>query len=147
VVDRGPAMRRLAALAALGGTVAVVAALVLAHQHSFSEAAGGWMAGTAASLATLRGLSGRPARTGGPASAWPIVAFACCALVTGMVPVGYLMVKAALVLSGNHRPTPWAQQQHFPTLSDRRQACPVHHSFNYPGSDRARSTADRRIRC
>jgi hypothetical protein len=141
-----PVIRRLAAFGAIAATTGVAMALVVARQHSPAEAAGGWLAGMAACAVTLRRLPVRRQQASG-AAAWPVVAFAFCACVTGIVPVGYWMVKAALLLSGNRRPTPWTQQPDFSTMSNRRQACPVHPSTMYPGSDRASSTAARRTRC
>lgn len=145
-----PTLRRLAACAAVAATITLSASLVLARQHTTSEAAAGWLAGMAAALVTLRALSPCPGpgvRLPGATFAWPIAAFACCACFTGVVPVGYLMVKAALVLSGNRRPTPWMPNTHFTNMSDRRQACSAHPSFTYPGSGKASSTENRRTRC
>jgi hypothetical protein len=85
----------VAAGLAMGGVVA--AALVHAGEHTTAEAIAGWLifAGDAPTP---------PARRAVPCA---VLAFVAIAWAIGSVPVGWWMIKAALVLSGNSQPTPW----------------------------------------
>jgi hypothetical protein len=87
--------------------LAVATALVADGQHTPAEAAGGWFVGATAALASIRLLdSARPPAFGGALAA-SLLAFALCAWVIGVMPVGYWMIRVALALSGNAAPHPW----------------------------------------
>jgi hypothetical protein len=145
---RPPAARLFAVTAAVSASLAVAVALVLARQHTLAEAALGWLVGTAAALATVRALPAVPPRRhAGGALAWSVVAFTLCILIVGIVPTGYLMVRAALALSGNAAPTPWKPRPDFPTKLVRRQACSIPSAFTLHGSEPTRSTKHRGSRC
>jgi hypothetical protein len=109
MLQHGSAQLRRAGVAAgllLGAAMAAL--LVALGAHTLSEALAGWAMGALVSLGALR-LAGRP-----PAPARPLPAFACyCAvyLVSAWImqsaPVGYWMIKVALLLSGNRHPFAW----------------------------------------
>lgn len=103
----GRRVRTAATAAGLALGIVVASALVVDDQHTLTEAVGGWLLGSAASLAAVRALDGARAPAFGGALAVSLLAFALCAWVIGVVPVGYWMVKMALALSGNTVPTPW----------------------------------------
>jgi hypothetical protein len=101
---------RARAIAAGGGLVlasVVAAALVYAGEHTLAEAVAGWLIGTSAFLCTAH-LAGdvRPPPAG-RAIACAALAFMASAWLMRSVPVGYWMIKVALILSGNAAPAPW----------------------------------------
>ncbi len=94
-----------AATVALGSLVA--AALVHAGEHTVAEALGGWLIGAGAAVCGIH-LAGDVA-VPPPGKAVLFCAVTCIGVVLLMrrVSVGWWMVKVALALSGNPRPTPW----------------------------------------
>jgi hypothetical protein len=90
---------------ALGAAVA--AALVQAREHSLVEALAGWTLGAAAFLLGARLSAATPAPPVGRVLAVSLLAFAVAAWTIGPLPLGYWMIKLALVLSGNQAPFPW----------------------------------------
>jgi hypothetical protein len=103
----GVALRTAATVAGMGLSMVVTAALVLDGQHTLAEAAGGWLVGSAAALAALETIDAAMPPIRGTALPASLLAFALCAWIIGVLPVGYWMVRMALVLSGNTAPTPW----------------------------------------
>ena len=85
----------------LGALVGVL--LVLNEDHSAAEALAGWLAGAAISLGSIRlGAPGWPPR---PAPAlgllWATLALLAAAWLMDSAYIGYWMIKAARLLSGN----------------------------------------------
>jgi hypothetical protein len=103
----GTAIRTAATAAGMGMGIVVAATLVLEHQHTPAEAAGGWLVGTAASLTTLGALDAARPPAFGTALPAALLAFALCAWMIGAAPIGYWMIRMALALSSNTAPTPW----------------------------------------
>ena len=109
MLQQSPAAVRQAGVAAgllLGAAMAVL--LVTLGAHTLSEALAGWAMGALVSLGGIR-MAGRPL-----SAARPLPAFACfcvvllsSAWIMKSAPVGYWMIKAALLLSGNRRPFAW----------------------------------------
>jgi hypothetical protein len=104
---RSPRARALAAGLGLGLAAVVAAALVHADEHTLAEALAGWLIGASAFLFTVH-LAGELRQ---PPGAGAFACAACVFLATAWlihrIPVGYWMIKVALVLSGNAAPTPW----------------------------------------
>jgi hypothetical protein len=90
---------------AMGGVVA--AALVHAGEHTTAEAIAGWVIGAATVLCGIHFAGDAPMPPARRAVPCAVLAFVAIAWAIGSVPVGWWMVKAALVLSGNSQPTPW----------------------------------------
>jgi hypothetical protein len=109
MLQQSPAQARQAGVAAgllLGAAMAVL--LVALGEHTLSEALGGWAMGALVSLGGIR-MAGRPLA---PARPMPALACFCAAFLSAAwimksAPVGYWMIKAALLLSGNRRPFSW----------------------------------------
>lgn len=90
---------------ALAG-LAVALMLVLHGEHSAAEAAAGSVLGAAVAVAGI-GLAGRrPATLPFPALACSALLLAGASTLMGTAPVGYWMIKAARILSGNAKPYP-----------------------------------------
>lgn len=90
---------------ALGALMAVL--LVALDEHSVAEAAAGWLLGAAVSLGTVRLAGPPPPRN-------PSYGLVFCGLVLlsaawflRKVPLGYLMIRTAVRISGNCAPFPW----------------------------------------
>jgi membrane-associated phospholipid phosphatase len=98
---RNQALRTAAAGAglALGAVVSIM--LVLAGQHTLSEAVGGASLGALVSLGSIRLASDLPAARPWQGMAGAVLVFALAALTIKSVPAGYLMARAAHALSGN----------------------------------------------
>ncbi len=97
----GARARALGAMAGLGLGALVAAALVAGGEHSWAEALAGWCAGAAASLGALRlGGTLAPLRPLGAVLAFALV-FVAAAWLMQSVHLGYWMIKAARLLSGN----------------------------------------------
>ena len=94
-----------AASLALGAMVA--AALVHAGEHTAAEAIAGWLIGAGASVCAIHLAGDVAAPPAGRAIVCCALAWAAVAWVLHSAPVGYWMIKIALALSGNARPTPW----------------------------------------
>jgi hypothetical protein len=109
LVSAGQAARTRAIAAGAGLVLAAVvaAALVDAGEHTLAEAVAGWLIGTGAFLCTAH-LAGdvRPPPAG-RAIACAALAFMASAWLVRSVPVGYWMIKVALILSGNAAPASW----------------------------------------
>jgi hypothetical protein len=94
-----------AATLALGTLVA--AALVHAGEHTAAEAIAGWLIGAGASVCAIHlAVDVAPP----PAGRAVLLCAAACIGIAWMLrraPLGYWMIKVALALSGNTRPTPW----------------------------------------
>lgn len=98
---------RRAALAGLAGGIALGALvalwLVLLREHSGAEALAGWCLGAAVSPLALRLAGPFP-----PPAAWPgaaafVLVFAAGSWLMQWAPVGYWMIVAARILSGNQQ--------------------------------------------
>ncbi len=109
MLQQSSAQARQAGVAAgllLGAAMAVL--LVALGEHTLSEALAGWAMGALVSLGGIR-MAGRPLA---PARPMPALACFCAAFLSAAwimksAPVGYWMIKAALLLSGNRRPFSW----------------------------------------
>jgi hypothetical protein len=95
---------RLATLPGVLAGLAVTFLLVLHGEHTAAEALAGCLLGAAVSTAGVRlaGAAPPPPRT--PVLACSMLLLAAAAALLGSAPVGYWMIKAARVLSGNARP-------------------------------------------
>jgi hypothetical protein len=94
-----------AATVAMGALVA--AALVHAGEHTAAEAIAGWLIGAGATVCAIRLAGNAAAPPAGKAALLCALACIGIAWVLHRAPLGYWMVKVALALSGNTRPTPW----------------------------------------
>jgi len=94
----------LAAGAALALAAVVAAALVHAGEHTLSEAVSGWIIGAAVFACAVRLASPTAPPLPATAVACAALAFLVTAWTIRSAPVGYWMIKVALVLSGNSAP-------------------------------------------
>jgi hypothetical protein len=94
-----------AATVAMGALVA--AALVHAGEHTAAEAIAGWLIGAGATVCAVRVAGNAAAPPAGKAALLCALACIGIAWLLHRAPLGYWMVKVALALSGNTRPTPW----------------------------------------
>ena len=99
--------RNAIAIAALALGVAVAAALVGAGEHTVTEAAAGWLIGSATFLGARRLLAGVPPPPPARALAGAVLAFGACAWAVAPAPFNYWMIRVALALSGNPSPYRW----------------------------------------
>jgi hypothetical protein len=100
----GAQARRAGALAGLGLGALVAILLVAGGDHTAAEALAGWAMGAAAALGAIRLAAGTPAPPVLPGVACALLAFTATAWMMKSAPVGYWMIKAALILSGTGRP-------------------------------------------
>lgn len=107
VRGRGHAQRRGALAIGLAAGAIVALALVAGGEHSASEALAGWAMGAIASVSTVCLARDMPATGPDYGLACAIATFAVAAWLIESVPVGYLMARAALALSGAERLHPW----------------------------------------
>jgi hypothetical protein len=103
----GPALRLGATAAVLALGTVVAAALVHAGEHTAAEAIGGWLIGAAASLSAIHLIGDVATPPSGRAVLFCTLAFGAIAWVLRSMPIGWWMIKVALVLSGNSRPSSW----------------------------------------
>lgn len=94
-----------AATVALGALVAT--ALVHAGEHTAAEALAGWLIGAGASVCAIHLTGDVAAPPAGRAALFCTLAVGAIAWALKSAPLGYWMIKVALALSGNARPTPW----------------------------------------
>lgn len=104
---QGDTVRALPVAAGLMLSGVVAAALVQAGEHTVAEAAAGWLTGTAAFLVAVHLAGNTPVPPPGRALACALLAFLVTARLVHGAPLGWWMIKAALVLSGNTATTPW----------------------------------------
>ncbi|QJE02882.1 phosphatase PAP2 family protein [Massilia forsythiae] len=104
-----PAMRRAVTGTALALAAVVAAALVHAGEHTPAEATVGWLIGIGAFVCAVRLTHDAPPAPRPVALACAIAAFIATAWAIRWLPVGYWLIKLALLLSGNHAPFPWDQ--------------------------------------
>ncbi|MDB5908448.1 MAG: rane-associated phospholipid phosphatase [Massilia sp.] len=90
----------------LGALMGVL--LVVANEHSLSEALAGWMTGAAVSLGAIR-MAGAlpPGRAGSHGLLCSTLAFMSATWLMHAVPHGYLMFRTAAMLSRNLAPLAW----------------------------------------
>jgi hypothetical protein len=103
----GTALRLTGTAATLALGTLVAAALVHAGEHTAAEAIAGWLIGAGATVCAIH-LAGDVAPP--PAGKAFLLCAAACIGIAWMLrraPLGYWMIKVALALSGNTRPTPW----------------------------------------
>jgi hypothetical protein len=103
----GTALRFTATAAALALGTLVAAALVHAGEHTAAEAIAGWLIGAAASVCAIHLTGDVATPPTGRAVIFCTLAFGVIAWALRSAPLGYWMIKVALALSGNSRPTPW----------------------------------------
>jgi hypothetical protein len=103
----GAALRLTATAAALALGTLVAAALVHAGEHSAAEAVAGWLIGAAASMCAIYLTGDVATPPTGKAVVFCALAFGAIAWALRSAPLGWWMIKVALVLSGNSHPTPW----------------------------------------
>ena len=103
----GTAVQRTALPAGLGLGSLVACALVLGGEHTPAEALAGWTLGAAASAGTVCVARDLPRTRPAHGLAGAALTFALAALLMQWLPVGYLMAKAALALSGADRLHAW----------------------------------------
>lgn len=98
---RGPSARHagIAAGLALGALVALL--LVLAREHSVAEALAGWSMGGLVSLAAIRLAGALPPCRPLPSVVSFALVFAAAAWLMQSAHVGWWMIKAARLISGN----------------------------------------------
>lgn len=102
----GPSLRCAGVAAGLGLGLAVGVLLVAYDFHSAAEAVAGSLLGAAISLAWIR-LAGPAAMAPSPARlGWFALVFLAGAWLMSFAHVGWWMIRAATLLSGNHRPYP-----------------------------------------
>lgn len=99
------AVMGLGAGLALGAVVA--AALVVGGEHAVSEALAGWGIGALVSAAAWITLRDTSTETGSRAVVMAVTVLLVTAWCLRAVPVGWWMIKTALVLSGELRPHQW----------------------------------------
>jgi len=107
VYRRGLRIRQVAVTAGLALGAAVALTLVIANEHTLAESAAGWLMGATASLASILLARDLPANGSLGRTAFAVLAFAFVAWLTSQVPVGYLMARAALALSGSDQLHRW----------------------------------------
>jgi hypothetical protein len=97
----GPRLRVAAMTAglALGALVALL--LVLMRHHSVAEATAGWAVGALVSVATVRWAGPMPPPRPLTGLVWFALVFAATAWLMQSAHIGYWMIKAARLLSGN----------------------------------------------
>ena len=100
-----PRLTAAGATLALGAMVA--AALVHADEHTAAEAIAGWLIGAAASGCAIYLAADVPPPPARRAVVCCVLAWSVVAWAMRWTPLGWWMVKVALVLSGNRHPTPW----------------------------------------
>lgn len=105
-----PATRRALTGTALALAAVVAAALVHAGEHTPAEAMAGWLIGIGAFACVVRLTDKAPAAPRRTALACAAAAFIATAWAIRSLPVGYWLIKLALVLSGNRVPFPWDHQ-------------------------------------
>jgi riboflavin transporter FmnP len=103
----GASLRLGATAAALALGTLVAAALVHAGEHTAAEAIAGWLIGAAASLCAIHLASDVATPPAGRAILFCTLAFGAIAWALRSAPLGWWMIKVALVLSGNARPSSW----------------------------------------
>jgi hypothetical protein len=103
-----PRVRAAVALAALALAERVAAALVQAGEHTWTEAAAGWLIGAAVFVCALRLTADVPAVPPLAATSAALLAFGVTAWVVEHAPLNHWMIAVALVLSGNSSPHPWS---------------------------------------
>jgi len=84
---------------ALGALVALM--LVVLREHSLAEVSAGWAVGAMVSIAAIRLADGLPALPLLPSALWFALAFAAGMCLMESAHIGYWMIKAARLLSGN----------------------------------------------
>jgi hypothetical protein len=84
---------------ALGALVALM--LVVLHEHSIAEAGAGWAVGALASIAAIRMADRLPALPLLPSALSFALAFAVGMCLMESAHIGYWMIRAARLLSGN----------------------------------------------
>lgn len=92
---------------ALGLGVAIAMLLVIGEEHTFAEAASGWLLGAAVSVAGVTWSHDLRTARLLPGLWWSLPVFAIGAWLMQSAHVGYWMVKLALALSGNSHPHSW----------------------------------------
>jgi hypothetical protein len=102
-----PALRRAAAGVGLLLGALVAAMLVAASEHTVAEAAAGWVTGAVVSLTAIRYAQTQPFPRSMHSLGYAVIAFIGTAWLMKWVPLGYLMARAALALSGNDRLHSW----------------------------------------
>lgn len=103
-----PRVRAAVALAALALAAGVAAALVQAGEHTWTEAAAGWLVGAAVFACALRLAADVPASPLPAGVGAALLAFGLTAWVVEHAPLNRWMIAVALVLSGNSSPYPWS---------------------------------------
>lgn len=102
-----PQARNAAIVAGLALGAAMAVLLVVLREHTIAEAMAGWAMGALVSLGGVRMAGSLPPARPLPAFACCCLVFLCAAWIMRSAPVGYWMIKAALLLSGNRRPFSW----------------------------------------
>ena len=101
------ALRMAGVAVGLAFGLSISSLLVVLEHHSLSEALAGFLMGALISLGGIRMASDVP--SGKPLTHWICfgLVFLAAAWLMKSAPVGYWMIRAALVLSGNSRPYAW----------------------------------------
>lgn len=103
---RSSAARHAAIGAGLGLGALVALSLVALREHSAAEAVAGWLIGAVASLAAIRLAGVLPPMRPLPSAVSFALVFIAAAWLMESAHVGYWMIKAARLLSGNQRVFP-----------------------------------------
>lgn len=93
----------IGAVLGLGLGLLVATLLVLMHEHSMAEALAGWATGALASVASIRWGGPLPPPRPLPGLVWFALVFATAAWLMQSAHVGWWMIKAARLLSGNDK--------------------------------------------
>ena len=96
-----PALRRLGTVLGVALGVLVAVLLVMLCQHSAAESLAGCALGIAVSLGGIRLAAQLHAVRAWPGLACAALTFFCAAWLMGSAPLGWWMIKAARLLSGN----------------------------------------------
>jgi hypothetical protein len=93
--------------AGLGLGVLMAVLLVVLDEHTVAETSAGWAMGAAISLGGIRLAGELPSNRPSYSLACFGMVFLAAVWLMKSVPIGYWMIKAALLLSGNARPYAW----------------------------------------
>lgn len=101
---QGALLRAAAGAAGFGLGALVAVLLVAADEHSAAEALAGWTLGALLALVAIELAAGSPAPPALQGMASAATVLIGTTWLMRSAPIGWWMIKAALVLSGSHRP-------------------------------------------
>jgi hypothetical protein len=99
--DAGNRLRAAGVVAGLCLAAVVAMLLVAMREHSAAEALAGWLTGALVSVTTIHGAGPLPPPRPLAGVLWFALAFITAAWLMQSAPIGYWMIKAARLLSGN----------------------------------------------